>query len=232
MIKIFYILLSTCFFSVSSASADVGSTPIESMIDQVRLELEKKNPDAQVQIEKTSFSYSLSGSQLKSKIQFVEDSPATGSRFLLLSDDGKTVNSGVVQYKLWKKAAVAKKRILPGEKILPDAFSIENVLVSHGIGRDFRGVMISDPQDLRSTEGRQTILEGQYIATTAIRRVPDIRKGEGVTIRLSSGEVVLNTPGVAEEASYFNSPVHVLATKSKRVLVGTLIEGRVVEVKL
>ena len=42
----------------------------------------------------------------------------------------------------------------------------------------------------------------------------------------------LTTAGTAEEPAYFDAPVRVMAAKTKRELVGKLLAGGVVEVRL
>ncbi len=205
----------------------------DSMSDQVKHELQKRNPDAsKIEINFVQDpGIKVSADQFK--VSIVEDVGPSEVEFRVIDKViGNTIGIARAKYSIWKKAAVAKKRILPGEKISSESFLLEEVLVSQGMAREFRGVMISDSELLHEVESRQTILENQYITTTAVRRIPDVRKGDGVTIKLSSGEVQLSTPGIAEEASYLNNTIHVLSIKSKKVLVGTLIDRNLVEVKL
>jgi flagella basal body P-ring formation protein FlgA len=86
--------------------------------------------------------------------------------------------------------------------------------------------------ELMHLESRQTILQGQFITSSAVQRIPDIRRGDSVRIRMISGGLAVSTQGTAEEPGYINGKMRVMANKSKREFVGELSADGVVEVKL
>jgi flagella basal body P-ring formation protein FlgA len=92
--------------------------------------------------------------------------------------------------------------------------------------------MLSPSEDLSRLEARQTLLEGGFVTSSAVRRIPDLRRGDVVRLEVLSGEVRLSTAAQALESGNLNQRIRVQASKSKRELVGVVREGGVVEVKL
>ena len=81
-------------------------------------------------------------------------------------------------------------------------------------------------------ESRQTILEGYFLTTNAVQRLPDVRRGDPVTLKLISGELQLTTQGIAQEPASIRSNVRVMVLKTKKEMVGKLQDSNTVEVKL
>jgi flagella basal body P-ring formation protein FlgA len=139
---------------------------------------------------------------------------------------------GVVTFSAYVPAWIAVRRILPGEKLAPEQFLQQDVNVASGMAYEYRGVILGRDVDVSGFEAKQTILEGQYALSSGVQRIPDVRRGQPVQIRLTAGGVVLTTPGIAEEPGYVESSVHVMSAKTKRALIGRLRAGRIVEVTL
>jgi flagella basal body P-ring formation protein FlgA len=146
--------------------------------------------------------------------------------------NGENSVEGIVPYSAWVAAKVATRRVMPGETLQADAFHTQEVNVASGLGYEFRGVVMPGDTDVGALEARQTILEGQFLASSAVRKTPDVRRGDVVRIHLISNGVTLSTLGIAEEAGYFSKQVRVMTQKTKRELLGELSPGRIVEVKL
>jgi flagella basal body P-ring formation protein FlgA len=184
--------------------------------------------------------------QLSSNIQWVKGgNPAMPARITLLGDDGRgnlhfsvtddltfRVSEGWISFSAWVPARIALKRIRPGELLQPDHFVVQNVNVALGQPREYRGLILSQTTELQGLEAIQTILEGQFLLSSAVQRIPDVRRGDSVQVKLISGDLILTTQGHAEEAAYLNRPVRVMTGKNKRELMGYLQSGGVVEVKL
>ncbi len=129
-------------------------------------------------------------------------------------------------------AWVALKRIYPGEKLIPEFFKLQEVDVSQGWAKEVRTDLLPKEINLSQLEARQSILEGQFALLSGVQKIPDIKRGERVQVRLISGGVALSTSATAEEPAYVHGSVHVMTGKTKRVLVGVLLEDKSVEVKL
>jgi flagella basal body P-ring formation protein FlgA len=143
-----------------------------------------------------------------------------------------TTAEGMVPFGAKVPAYVATRRIGPGEKIDSKAFVKKSVDVARGQARELRGVIFPAGEPLSGLESRQTILEGQFLTSTAVQKTPDIKRGDLVNIRVISGGLVVDVQGTAEESAYLDGQVRVLAMKTKRELIGMLKAGSVVEVNL
>lgn len=141
-------------------------------------------------------------------------------------------SEGWISFASWTVAKVSTRRVRPGEPINSNYFISQKINLATGLAHEYRGVIISADSDLSRLEATQTILEGQFLMSSAVQRSPDIRRGDSIRIHLVSGELTLTTTGFAEEPGYLDKQIRVMTTKSKRELSGLLQEGGIVEVKL
>lgn len=141
-------------------------------------------------------------------------------------------NYGWVTFQALQPARVAIHRVMPGEEIRSDQFTLQEINVASGAARDYRGVILSPQTELKQLEARQTILEGQPLFSTAVQKTPDVRKGDAVRVQIISNGLTLSTQAQASEPAYMNGHIRVLTEKTKRELTGTLVATGVVEVRL
>lgn len=218
------------FSSASSYGLD-DATLLSSRIHQI---LSEKIPYAEIRIpnlEKLVKSPQISAISELSTVRLLEDR-ANGSALIeLTSTDGASVKIQT-PYQAFVKAPVAIRRIYPNTILKKEDFRIETLNVATGQARDYRGVIIYDESKLERSESKQSILEGQFVVSNAIRKQPDVRKGETVRLELSSGDLTLTTAAVVQENASIGERVHVLTAKSKREVVGKVREDRSVEVSL
>ncbi len=165
-------------------------------------------------------------------VKVLDETPRGEVRFFVTDADTGLSSEAWTGVAAWVPALVATRRIHPGEKLSRDLFTIQPVNVAAGQAREFRGLILSPESDVSTLEARQTILEGQFLMTTAAQRSPDVRRGDAVTIQLIGDGMTLSTAGMAEEPGYLKGQVRVMTTKTKRQLVGQLTSQGVVEVKL
>ncbi len=130
----------------------------------------------------------------------------------------------------------AKRRVSPGEVLKDEFFQLSETDVSKGPSRDLRGLLVDSSSagqnQIKGLESRQTILEGTPLTLNAVQKIPNLRRGENVNIRIQSGGVQLTTQGTADESAYLDAVVHVTTSKTKRALVGKLKDNSTVEVGL
>ncbi len=138
---------------------------------------------------------------------------------------------GWATFHAWIFARIAVKRILPKETLYSDLFRLERVNLAQGQEFYSRGLIYHE-KELIGFESVQTILEGRALTTSAIRKTPDVRRGDFVRIHFMSGNLNLSTQGVVQEPSYIFKPVRVIAGKYKKELQGQLLPGGIVEVHL
>ena len=154
------------------------------------------------------------------------------SHFSIQGDLPAEVAEGWVGFSAWIPARIAVRRILPGEPLNPNFFTNKLVDVATGQAHEYRGVLLPEEAEVKGLETIQTILEGQFLLSSAVRRVPDVRRGDMVRVQLVSGDLLLSTQAMVEEPAYLNGPVRVMTTRGKRELSGLLKAEGVVEVKL
>ena len=169
------------------------------------------------------------------KVTYVNDNQRGEAVFNLLyagSDEALEQTELRVPFSAAVTAWVAKRRIQPGEALAPELFRMEDVNVALGLARDLRGAIVPATTSLGGLEARQTIIEGQFVVSTAVRKIPDIRRGDSVRLQIYSGGLAISTSGISEEPAYLDEQVRVMTAKTKRELTGRLRADRTVEVRL
>jgi len=137
-----------------------------------------------------------------------------------------------VRFAAWALSWVASRRVAPGEALKTDVLRVQEVNIAEGLAHEYRGILLSPTEDLARLEARQTLVEGGFVTTAAVRRTPDLRRGDAVRLEVFSGDIRLSTQANALEPASINQAVRVQTQKSKREMVGTLRDGSVVEVRL
>ncbi len=165
------------------------------------------------------------------QVRILSESGTGTADYSTLYSDGSTA-IGQVRFSATVPTYVASRRVHPGEKLVGTDFQIQGVNVAQGLAYQYRGVMLPAKEKLDGLQARQTILEGQYPLTSGVERVPDIRRGDTVELKILSGEIRLSTMGQVQEPGYLNQSVRVLTQKTKKELTGQLKAGGIVEVRL
>ena len=227
--------------TTSSLPQGDGSTLSDQRLDFVdnldkllKEKLYKRYPEAKIDI--ISDVQWRSGGLLADihSISLISESARGEVVFQTKNSQGMVISEGMVSFSAIIPAYIAIRRIQIGEKLSHDMFTVQEVNVASGLGREYRGIIMSTvnhpPDELSQFEPMQTVLEGKYLLTSTVKKVPDIKKGEPVRIKLISKEITLLMVGVAEEPAYLNGPVKVMAQKTKRQLTGRLLSGGIVEV--
>lgn len=198
----------------------------------LRQELARKHPGARIDLKSDIRWVKGTMPAAPTAVTVILETPKGEVNFAARDDRAGTYAEGWSSFAAWMPVRVALKRFSPGEKIQAEKFVVQDVDVATGLAYELRGILMPAEGPLESLEVRQTILEGQMLASTAVQRVPDIRKGDSVRIHLMSGTLKLTTQGVASEPAFLAQAIRVMTSKTKRELVGTLREGGIVEVRL
>ena len=160
------------------------------------------------------------------------DDKANGVAILEVSGENSETQVIQTPYTAWIKAPVATRRIYPNSKIKAEDIRIQSINVASGPAREYRGVLAAADTNFANMESRQTILEGQFVTTSAIQKQPDIRKGEMVKLELNSGDLSLSTQAISEESASVGDKIRVMTLKSKKEILGKVKEDHSVEVNL
>lgn len=153
-------------------------------------------------------------------------------KFAIFGDEKNKYSEGCFLVSVWALAKVSNKKIKPGEKLKNEFFSLKNIEISRLKMPESRRYILNVNQDLENLEAVQTILEGDLLLSSSVKKIPDVRRGELVNVRLSSGNVTLSVPGISEDFGYLNDKIKVITSKAKKQFSGYLSPGGVVEVQL
>jgi flagella basal body P-ring formation protein FlgA len=209
---------------------------LDPVSDRVRVEIAKTYPEARVELTSQIHWDAIQAPESINSVSVLSESAKGEVQFLARTDadeiTASSTSKGRVTFSAWVPAQIALRRVTPGEKLSADLFVFQDVNVAQGPHREYRGVILGKQIDVAHLEARQTILEGQMLLSNAVRRVPDVRRGDVVRIEINSNGIVLSTQGTAQEPAYLNSQLRVMTQKSKRELVGKLHSNGVVEVRL
>ncbi len=213
-------------------AANAFAVASDSLAQMIKGELQAKIPSAKIELTGPARWVSgAPGAQEVSAVRVLGTSSKGEAQLAVRLADGSRAE-GFVPFSAWIPARVAVKRIMPGETLAQEMFVTQDVNVASGQAYDLRGVILSHASEVSGLEARQTVLEGTFLTTSAVRKVPDVRKGDAVRIRIQTDGVQLSTIGIAEEPAYIDGRVRVMTQKTKREFIGQLAIGRVVEVKL
>lgn len=207
-----------------AAAADPAGTLQEGL----GARLVERYPGARIELSDFAFPAGLNG-LVPSLAREVRITSESGQGTVTFVADGV---EGSARFHAWVPAWIPIRRIAPLQKISRDQFARREVDVAAGRLRELRGSFLPSDAELDRLESRQTLLEGEVVLSTAVSPTPDVRRGDPVRVRLISGEILLSTQATAVENGYLQKSIRVLTERTKRELVGRLIEGRTVEVTL
>lgn len=199
--------------------------------DLVKAELSKRFVDAAIELLPGSTFPSGRDDLVLTQVRILSESGTGTADYSAIYSDGTTA-IGQVRFSAMVPTFVASKRVHPGEKLSRGDFQIQPINVAQGLAYQYRGVMLGAKEKIEGLQARQTILEGQYPLTNGVERIPDIRRGDPVELKIVSGDIQLSTMGQVQEPGYLNQNVRVLTQKAKKELVGKLKAGGIVEVRL
>ena len=234
-------ILAIAALALSGLTADAetpNQTLSERLSDLIRASLTEKIADAEIRVpslEKICSRAPLSEFARLDRARLVEDR-SNGTALFEIS--GKTAGgaekSELVQtpYSAWKKVVVATKRLYPNSRIQEHDTKIVDMDVASGPIREYRGILVSPDANLTRLQTRQTILENQYVTSTAVEQQPDVRRGDTVRLDLVSGDLTLTTQATASENAAIGDRIRVSTWKTKKEVVGTVRDDHSVEVKL
>lgn len=224
-------LFLICGASLASVFASDSGKP-DSLQTALVQEIEKNYSGARIQLN-SDVRWVRGGKSWEGEaLKFIGEDGRGNAHFSLQNSAGYFVAEGWVAFSAWVEARTAQRRVHPGDLLIPSGFSTRQVDVASGQSHDYRGVILPAAADLAGLEAIQTILEGQLLVSSAVRRVPDVRRGDAIRVLLKSNDLALSLPGIAQEPSYLNRQVKVMTVRTKRELMGQLMPNGVVEVKL
>ena len=218
------------------AAAANPNAPVYSnqTIDQLesltKSEIARQYMNTRIELDHTKAMRLVQGT-LPTQIQSVHmiNEPVHGEAILSVNDGAAQIR---VYYMAMVPALIAKSRVFPNQRLSPEMFNRQDVNVATGMAYELKGLILSQDENVASLQTRQTIMEGQFLVSSAVEKVPDVRKGDDVRIHIISGDLNLTAGGIAAEPGYINNTIKVIVAKTKHELTGLLQADGVVEVKL
>ena len=122
---------------------------------------------------------------------------------------------------------IANNTILRKDKLKSDMFTKNR----HLLNRDFN-LYIFDIKELKGSMASQVIKKGKTLKTSMVKRHPDIHKGELVGVELVSGNLILETKGVARKDGYFGHRAEVILDRTGKKVFGDIVNINLVRVVL
>jgi flagella basal body P-ring formation protein FlgA len=234
MVSVNLLLKFAIGFGVGLALSNLGvasDKPEVNVESAIRRELAKRFAHATIEfLPGSTFPVDQPGKSV-SQVRILSESGTGTAEYSVVFSDG-TNALGQARFSAMIPTYVASRRIRPGEKLLRSDFQLQSVNVAQGLAHQYRGVMLPAKESIDGLQARQTILEGQYPLASGVEKVPDVRRGDAIQVKILSGEIQLSTMATIQEPGYLNQNVRILTQKSKKELVGMLKEGGIVEVKL
>jgi flagella basal body P-ring formation protein FlgA len=200
---------------------------------KIKIEIEKKYSDCRIEL--LEGLEHIDGDFLEKVQQVVLLSEETGFAVFRLYSVGEQIAQTKevrLHFAAWKTVPMAERRIQPHEHLSSDLFSIHEINVAIPPHRIYRGAFVDPQTDFSKFESKQTLMEGQYPLVSAIEKVPDIRKGMSLMIRLVSNGLTLSTRAAALESGRVGGLIKVQTISSKQEMSGKLLEDGTVEVQL
>ncbi len=137
-----------------------------------------------------------------------------------------------VHFRTFKKVLRPRLSIAAGTALTPDLFEKIEIETTRGMAQQQQHQMIPESTDLKAYEARWTLGKGQTLVDSQIAKIPLIRRGETLKLRVSTGDIHIMTSARAEQNASIGDVVRVTAVKTKREFSGRLVESGLVEVKL
>ena len=223
-----FVLMShySCMANPTDACKDIHK-PLEVRIKQ---ELEKVF-HAEIEIKSSMQWFKGKAPCSLSQVYFLGDNTKGKANFRIQDQFGISVE-GSVYFSAWEKVQVAKRQLHRGERLLAEAFSYEKVDLAQGQPRAFQTFLVKKPIEQEKFEFVQNIQPGQMLLSSAIRKIPDVKRGDRVQVQLISGGVILKAYGTLEEPGYIEQTVKVSLSSHQKKLTGILKSPQEVEVRI
>jgi flagella basal body P-ring formation protein FlgA len=218
----------------AAAVNPAAPTYTNQMIDQLealtKSELARQYVGARIEMDHSRAMRLVQGT-LPTQVQNVHmiNEPVHGEAILSVNDGAAQIRA---YYRAMVPALIAKSRVFPNQRLSSDLFTRQDVNVATGMAYELKGLILPQDENVASLQTRQTIMEGQFLVSSAVEKVPDVRKGDDIRIHIISGDLNLTAGGIAAEPGYINSTIKVIVAKTKHELTGELLADGVVEVKL
>lgn len=124
-------------------------------------------------------------------------------------------------------ALVTTRKLKRGEIIEINNISIKHIKVS----RDYKN-LIKKPDSAIGLITKQIVNEGELLKRSVLREPPDIPRGDRVTVKLVSGDLVVMTDGKLKEDGFIGKKVKVFCVTTGKLVYGIVQSPQLVMIQL
>jgi flagella basal body P-ring formation protein FlgA len=187
----------------------------------------------------------LSGVFPGTKIELITQAPPFEIQSIrYIREDGRgrayfQINQEPVEYPVGFRAIksvwVSTQKLAPLTGLRGASLRLQEFDLAQGLAHQYRSTLIGKEMtqdELSKFETRQTILESQFLTLTALSKIPDVRRGETVRLKVQASGVTLSTTGLVQEPGNVGDLIRVLSSTSKREFTGKLTKEKMIEVTL
>ena len=90
--------------------------------------------------------------------------------------------------------------------------------------------IISDETDIMGHRLIRNLEEGETILTHMVKKIPMVKNGDRILIIANKGSLRVTAPGVMRQNGFKNDTVRVENLQSRKIILGTVIDSRTIEI--
>lgn len=132
-----------------------------------------------------------------------------------------------VRIALWKEVLVASRDLHVNEIINEKNTGFRRVLIT-----DPNATYFTDWAQVKDKMSKQRIMEGNMLTTHMVKDVPDVTMGSPVKVKITYGNIVIETEGKVNQEARVGEKVTVICDFMRRRLPGILVSPEQVQVQI
>ena len=90
--------------------------------------------------------------------------------------------------------------------------------------------IISDERDIIGNRLIRNLEEGETILAHMVQKIPLVKNGDRILIIANKGSLRVTAPGVVRQNGFMNDTVRVENLQSKKIILGTVVDSRTVQI--
>ena len=112
-----------------------------------------------------------------------------------------------------------------GHVVLPGDIELTQLKSDHVLRN-----IISDETDIMGHRLIRNLEEGETILAHMVRKIPLVKNGDRILIIANKGSLRVTAPGVVRQNGFKNDTVRVENLHSRKIILGTVIDSRTVQI--
>ena len=112
-----------------------------------------------------------------------------------------------------------------GHVLLPGDIELAQLKSDHVLRN-----IISDETDIMGHRLIRNLEEGEIILAHMVKKIPLVKNGDRILIIANKGSLRVTAPGVVRQNGFKNDTVRVENLQSRKIILGTVIDSRTVQI--